>query len=150
MIKKWGILILISSLGVLTACSTTEAEQPQPKEESIQKAEENNMEAYHKITAEEAKEKIDKGNITIVDVRTEEEYAEKHIENAILIPNETIGTEQPELLPDKTAVLLVYCRSGVRSKDASQKLVELGYEHVYDMGGIQNWPYETVAEEEEQ
>lgn len=103
--------------------------------------------AYHKITAEEAKKKIDEGGVTIVDVRTAEEYAEKHIPGAILTPVESIGKEPPEALGDKDAVLLVYCRTGVRSKQASEKLVGLGYTQVYDFGGIVGWPYETESGE---
>ncbi|WP_442872230.1 rhodanese-like domain-containing protein [Agathobaculum sp.] len=102
--------------------------------------------AYHKITAEEAKKMMDEGGVTIVDVRTEEEYREGHVQDAILVPNETISTEPPEALPDKDAKLLVYCRSGRRSKDASDKLVDMGYQNVFDFGGIIDWPYDTVTE----
>lgn len=101
--------------------------------------------AYHKISAEEAKKKIEAGGVTIVDVRTAEEYAEKHLAGAVLVPNEAIGAQPPSALPDLDATLLVYCRSGVRSKQASDKLVKLGYTHVYDFGGIIDWPYETVS-----
>ncbi|QNM05321.1 rhodanese-like domain-containing protein [Qiania dongpingensis] len=102
-------------------------------------------EAYHKITAEEAKKMLDEGGVTVVDVRTAEEYAEKHIPDAVLVPVESIGTEPPELLPDKDAVLLIHCRTGVRSKQASDKLVKLGYTQIYDFGGIVDWPYETIG-----
>lgn len=101
--------------------------------------------AYHKITAEEAKKMIDAGGVTIVDVRTAEEYAEKHIPGAVLVPNESIGEEPPEQLPDQDAVLLIHCRTGVRSKQASDKLVGLGYTQIYDFGGIADWPYETES-----
>lgn len=100
--------------------------------------------AYHKIYAKQAKEMMDKGGVTVVDVRTEAEYAEGHVPGAIVIPVESIGGEAPKELPDKDAVLLVYCRSGRRSKTASDKLVALGYTAVYDFGGIIDWPYETV------
>lgn len=102
--------------------------------------------AYHKISAEEAKQMIDKGGVTIVDVRTAEEYADGHIPDSILVPVETIGDAQPEELPDLDAVLLVHCRTGIRSKRASDQLVALGYKHVYDFGGIVDWPYDTVKE----
>lgn len=98
---------------------------------------------YHKISAEEAKEMMDAGGVTVVDVRREDEYSQGHVPGAILVPNESIGDEQPEGLPDMDAVLLVYCRSGVRSKQAAKKLVDLGYKEVYDFGGIISWPYET-------
>jgi len=98
------------------------------------------------ISAEEAKKMIDAGNVTIVDVRTIMEYREQHIPGSVLVPNESIGTEAPAELPDKDAVLLVHCRSGVRSKEACTKLAALGYTQVYDFGGIIDWPYETVSE----
>lgn len=101
-------------------------------------------ESYHKITAAEAKEMMDAGGVIIVDVRTAEEYAEKHIPGAILIPNESITNQPPSALPDREAVLLVYCRSGVRSRQASDKLADLGYTNIYDFGGIIDWPYDTV------
>ena len=82
----------------------------------------------------------------MVDIRTREEYDGGHIENAVLVPNESIGSEMPEALPDKEATLLVYCRSGRRSKDAAQKLLALGYQSVYDFGGVIDWPYELVKE----
>lgn len=100
------------------------------------------MASYQKISPEKAKYMMEHEVVQIVDVRHEEEYREGHIPGAVLVTNETIGDTLPEELPDKKAVLLVYCRSGVRSKQASQKLVRLGYENVYDFGGIINWPYE--------
>ena len=98
-----------------------------------------------KISAEEAREMMQDQQVTVVDVRTQNEYDEGHIPNAVLIPNETIRTE-PSLLPDKQAVILVYCRSGNRSHQAAVKLVKLGYENVYDFGGINSWPYEVVKD----
>ena len=103
--------------------------------------------AYHKISAEEAYEMMASQEVVVVvDVRTREEYDGGHIENAVLVPNESIGSEMPEALPDKEATLLVYCRSGRRSKDAAQKLLKLGYQSVYDFGGVIDWPYELVKE----
>lgn len=96
-----------------------------------------------KISATEAKEMMESQEVVIVDVRTLEEYQSGHIEGAILIPNEGI-TSEPMELPDKDAVILVYCRSGNRSAQASDKLVQLGYTKVYDFGGIIDWPYEIV------
>ena len=103
---------------------------------------------YQKITAEEAWAMMQTSHVTIVDVRTAEEYAEEHILNAILLPNESIGTQPPETLPDLDAVLLVYCRTGVRSRQAANKLIQMGYRHVYDFGGITSWPYKTVQDTE--
>lgn len=96
-----------------------------------------------KIDAAKAKEMMDAGGVTIVDVRTAEEYEEAHVPDAVLVPLDTIGSEAPAALPDKEATLLVYCRSGRRSAQASAKLAELGYQAVYDFGGIIDWPYDT-------
>ena len=83
-----------------------------------------------------------------MDVRTAEEYAAEHIPGAINVPSESIdaGGEAPADLPDKDAVLLIYCRTGRRSKQAAGQLVELGYTNVYDFGGINDWPYDTTTE----
>lgn len=97
-----------------------------------------------KISPEEAKEMMDNGGVTVVDVRSREEFDEGHIPEAVLVTNETIGSEAPEELPDKDAVLLIYCRSGRRSAQAAEKLSGLGYTNVYDFGGIIDWPYDTV------
>lgn len=99
--------------------------------------------SYHKISAQVAKEMMESQDVIIVDVRTQAEYNEGYIENAILIPNESIS-EAPRELPDKDAIILVYCRSGNRSKQAADKLVALGYTNIYDFGGIIDWPYEIV------
>ena len=102
--------------------------------------------AYHKISAEDAYEMMVSQEVVVVDVRTREEYDGGHIENAVLVPNERIGSEMPEALPDKEATLLIYCRSGRRSKQAAEKLLKLGYQNVYDFGGVIDWPYELVKE----
>ena len=100
---------------------------------------------YEQISMEDAKVIMDeeKGYI-ILDVRTPDEFAEKHIPNAINIPNETIGTEEIAELPDKEQKILVYCRSGNRSKQAAEKLVKLGYANVVEIGGINDWTGEIV------
>ena len=103
---------------------------------------------YRQINAEEAAAMMEeeRGYI-ILDVRTAEEYSEKHIPGAINIPNETIGTEDIPELPDKEQLTLVYCRSGNRSKQASEKLVKLGYTNIVEFGGINDWTGETVSGE---
>ncbi len=102
---------------------------------------------YHKNTAEQAKERLDSGDeLILLDVRTQEEFDAGHIDGAILLPNETIiDSEQPDILPDLDAEILIYCRSGNRSAQAAKKLVAQGYTNVYDFGGIIDWPYETVT-----
>ena len=109
---------------------------------------------YRQISQEEAKRMMeeDSGYI-LLDVRRPDEFAEGHIPGAVCIPNESIGTEMPEGLPDLDQVILVYCRSGNRSKQASRKLAQIGYTNVYEFGGILSWTGETVREdtaEEEQ
>jgi rhodanese-related sulfurtransferase len=83
----------------------------------------------------------------IVDVRRQDEYSEGHIPGAILVPNESIGTEQPEALPDLDQIILVYCRSGRRSKEAAQKLFDMGYTNIYEFGGIIDWTGEIVTDD---
>lgn len=103
---------------------------------------------YTQISQEEAKEMMakDDGHI-VVDVRRQDEYDAGHIPGAILIPNESIGTEQPEELPDLDQIILIYCRSGNRSKQAAQKLCNMGYTNIYEFGGINTWTDEIVTEE---
>ena len=99
---------------------------------------------YQQISQEEAAEMMEKddGHV-ILDVRRLDEYASGHIPEAICIPNETITTEMLPQLPDPEQVILVYCRSGNRSKQASGKLAEAGYKNVYEFGGIIDWTGET-------
>ena len=113
-------ILLFSGLAVFLAlllggCGAAGDDKPKAAEDTSAKA------AYHKIGAEEAYEMMASQEVVVVDVRTREEYDGGHIENAVLVPNESIGSEMPEALPDKEATLLVYCRSGRRSKDAAQK-----------------------------
>lgn len=105
---------------------------------------ENNI-AYQQITPNQAKEIMDtEQDYIIIDARTEEEFAQGHIEGAILIPEYEVKERAEKQLPEKDALILVYCRSGRRSKIASQELVNLGYTNVKEFGGIIDWPYETV------
>ena len=103
---------------------------------------------YRQVNAEEADSMMEEeSGYIILDVRTAQEYSEKHIPGAINIPNETIGTEDIPELPDKEQLILVYCRSGNRSKQASEKLVKLGYTNIVEFGGINDWTGETVSGE---
>lgn len=102
---------------------------------------------YRQITMSEAFVLMDEEvDYIILDVRTPEEYKEKHIPGAINIPNETIGSAEPVELPDKEQMIMVYCRSGNRSKQAAKKLANLGYTNIVEFGGIIDWPGETVSE----
>ena len=102
---------------------------------------------YRRIGMEEAVVMMEEeSGYIILDVRTPEEFGEKHIPGAVNIPNETIGTEEIPDLPDKEQLILVYCRSGNRSKQASEKLADLGYTNIVEFGGINDWEGETTSE----
>lgn len=100
--------------------------------------------AYQQITQEEAKEMMDTQEVIILDVREQDEYDSGHIPGAVLLPVGSIDeTTAAEVIPEKDSAVLVYCRSGNRSKTASSTLAELGYTGIYEFGGINTWPYET-------
>ena len=102
---------------------------------------------YRQVNMDEAITMMEEGSgYIILDVRTPGEFEEKHIPGAINVANETIGTDEIPELPDKDQLILVYCRSGNRSKQASEKLVALGYTNIVEFGGINDWPGETVTE----
>ena len=129
---------------LLTACrnGASSSESAQSEVQTITAS----AAVYQQITQEKAKEMMqaEDGHI-IVDVRRQDEYDSGHIPGAILIPNESIGTEQPKELPDLEQVILIYCRSGRRSKEASQKLADMGYTNIYEFGGIIDWTGEVVT-----
>ena len=104
---------------------------------------------YTEISQEEAKRMMeqDDGHV-IVDVRRQDEYDSGHIPGAVLIPNESIEKEPPKELPEFDQIILVYCRSGRRSKEAAQKLADMGYKNVYEFGGIQDWTGDVVTGKE--
>ena len=100
--------------------------------------------SYQQITQEEAKEMMDTQEVVILDVREQDEFDAGHIPNAVLLPVGTINEDTAAaVIDDLNAVVLVYCRSGNRSKTASQALADLGYTNVYEFGGINSWPYEV-------
>lgn len=108
-------------------------------------------ENYTQIDQETAREMMsrDDGHV-VVDVRRRDEYDAGHIPGAILVPNESIGCDSPEALPDYDQIILIYCRSGNRSKQAAEKLSGMGYTHIYEFGGINTWTGEIVTTEEEE
>jgi len=102
--------------------------------------------SFEVISATEAKTMLDNDDsIILLDVRTQSEYDTEHIAGATLLPLDQISANASDVIPDKNATYIVYCRSGNRSNQASQILVDLGYSSIYDMGGIINWPYDTVG-----
>lgn len=102
---------------------------------------------YIKITPQEAKQMMDDGDpYILLDVRTQVEHNLKYIDGSIVIPHKELKDRAPAELPDKNARILVYCATGVRSETASRILSDMGYNNVYDFGGIDKWGYETVEE----
>ncbi|HHU84702.1 MAG TPA: rhodanese-like domain-containing protein [Clostridiales bacterium] len=127
------IIPLLLALLIFASCTATDE---QPKAD------------YRQVTMDEAVSMMEtESDYIILDVRTLEEYKDKHIPGAICIPNETIGTDDIPELPNKEQLILVYCRSGNRSKQASAKLAALGYTNVVEFGGIISWTGETVTGE---
>ena len=107
----------------------------------------NQINTYRQISMDEAVTMMaQETGYIILDVRRADEFAAGHILNAINVPNETIGTAEIPELPDKDQLIMVYCRSGRRSKEASEKLVKLGYTNIVEFGGILDWKGETVTE----
>ena len=103
-----------------------------------------NENSYQQITQEAAKEMMDTQEVLILDVREQHEYDSGHIPGAVLLPVGTITKDTAaDVIDDLDTVVLVYCRSGNRSKTASQTLVDLGYTNIYEFGGITTWPYEV-------
>lgn len=138
--NKVVILAVILSIG-LSGCNSRN-EKAIAREESV--AREGN---YTQISMDEAVKMMEEEtDYIILDVRTPEEFAQKHIPKAINIPNETIGDAAISELPRKEQKIFVYCRSGNRSKQASEKLAASGYTNVYEFGGINEWTGETVSE----
>ncbi|MBQ6426325.1 MAG: rhodanese-like domain-containing protein [Clostridia bacterium] len=126
--KKTLALLLAAVLLVPAGCS------PMPTEDVVLNR------GYTRISQEEARKMMERedGHI-VLDVRRQDEYDAGHIPGAILLPNESIGTERPEELPDPDQIILIYCRSGNRSKQAAKKLADMGYTNVYEFGGITEW-----------
>ena len=124
------LIILLLAVMMLTACG--------------QDKENGQGAVFVNIKAEEAKQIMDsQEGYIILDVRTQEEYDEGHIPGAIQISHEEIETRAEQVLTDKDQLILVYCRSGRRSKIAAEALAELGYTNIREFGGIIDWPYET-------
>ncbi|MCH3916609.1 MAG: rhodanese-like domain-containing protein [Spirochaetia bacterium] len=132
------ILLVLLALSALPAFAFAQGQTESPQE--------NNQAVYHTITPQEAKKRLDTDkDIILLDVRTESEFTQGHIPGAKNIPLQELSDVASAQLPNKDATIFVYCRSGNRSKTASKALVKLGYTQIYDLGGIIDWPYETVS-----
>ncbi len=126
-------LICLSAIGLVSCGNNTDTGETQV----------NNT--YEQISAEQAKALMDsETGYVVIDARTQEEYDEGHIPNAVLIPEYEVADRAENELTDKNQLILVYCRSGRRSKIAAQALADLGYTNVKEFGGIIDWEYETV------
>lgn len=135
MIKRIFIMNFLLAFGLCTFAGCNKAVSDNNEENDI---------TYAQISQQEAKRLMDtEKDYVILDVRTQAEYDEKHIPNAVLIPDYEIEEKAESVIPDKDTLILVYCRSGRRSKAASQKLAEMGYTNVKEFGGINDWEYET-------
>lgn len=131
------ILLVLTGVMILVGCSR---KQDASKEETDLKEQ-----TYIEITQSEAKKMIDsEEELVILDVRTDEEFMEGHIKDAVLLPVGEIPDRAEEMLPDKDKKILVYCHSGRRSKVASYELAELGYTNVFEFGGIIDWTYDII------
>lgn len=138
--RKLSILLLVVMLLAGCSAEAPKAEQTTPTTQPVKE------EAYMNITQEEAKKLMDtEKDYIILDVRTQSEYDEKHIPGAVLIPHTEIEARAAKELPQKDQLILVYCRSGNRSKTASEALEKLGYTNIREFGGINTWPYETES-----
>ncbi|WP_313990738.1 rhodanese-like domain-containing protein [uncultured Selenomonas sp.] len=123
------------TLGVCGCGGASQAKQETPQSAA----------AFRRVSSDEAAQMMQtEKNYIILDVRTAKEYAEGHIPQAINVPNETIGGTAPQQLPDKEQLIFVYCRSGARSMQASEKLAGLGYRNIVEMGGIKDWHGDVV------
>ena len=130
--------LILAALLLLTGCgaSANTAPQTTPPATDV---------LFRQITQEQAKSMMDAQNVIILDVREQNEFDAGHIPNAVLLPVDTIDeATASEVIPAKNSTVLVYCRSGNRSKTASQKLANMGYTEIYEFGGINTWPYEIV------
>ena len=144
-------LIALAALFALAACTSTSTSSGSASSGttsgSAQSAAASDKPSWTQVDQETAKEMMarDDGHV-IVDVRRQDEFDAGHIPGAIMIPNESIGTAQPAGLPDLDQIILIYCRSGNRSKEAAQKLADMGYTNVYEFGGIIEWTGEVVTD----
>lgn len=138
---KKRIWFILGVMVLLSGCQKTdEIPSLQKAEMEVNVMKEN---TYQQITQEEAKKMMEEQDVLILDVREQDEYDSGHILDAVLLPVGTINEETAEaVIGEKDTIVLIYCRSGNRSKTASQALVNLGYTNIYEFGGINTWPYE--------
>lgn len=164
--RKTIFVIILMSILIATGCGNTDSVTENSNQTNSSNRTEDSMEAdnqaediedakemnnINELSAQEAYDRINSEDpVVILDVRRADEYETSHIPGAILIPNEEITDIKPSLLPVMDAEILIYCRSGNRSRQAAEKLIEMGYTNISDFGGIIDWPYDTVSGEWEE
>ncbi|SCZ79797.1 rhodanese-like domain-containing protein [Acidaminobacter hydrogenoformans] len=145
--RQWiSILLILLSLGLAACAPEPAVETPVGEAPAEAPAEQPEKTEVKLITPEDAKARMDAGEeIILIDVRTKEEYDQERIPGAILLPVDQVQKNAAEVMPDLDATYFVYCRSGNRSSIATALLASMGYKNIYDLGGIIDWPYETVS-----
>ena len=134
--RSISLALVLCAFFILYGCSSPAANETNEQKKGT----------YTQISQETAKEMMEQeDDYVIVDVRRQDEYDAGHIPGAILIPNESIGCDSPEALPDYDQIILIYCRTGNRSKQAAEKLAAMGYKNIYEFGGITTWTGEIVT-----
>ncbi|MDQ2087985.1 rhodanese-like domain-containing protein [Herbivorax sp. ANBcel31] len=143
--NKCAVIIIVIVLSGINASNIIEKDdQYMTSDNNISVVEETVL-TYKNISAREAKERIDsEKGIILLDVRTPAEYEEAHIPETLLIPLDILDRDAPKMISDKDATIFIYCRSGRRSITAAKILISLGYTNVYNLGGIIDWPFETI------
>lgn len=142
--KKYLVILIIVVLAIAFALAFSACAK-KSGENGSSTAQNQTAGVYKKISAKEAKDLIDAGGVILIDARTQPEFDQGHIESAILLPEYEVAQKAEQLIPDKDAKILVYCRTGRRSAIAAKELIRLGYTDVSDFGGLQtDWPYDVV------
>ena len=144
--KKVSIFAILLSAVMLAGCTAAgDSAQPTPTAAAETPSTAPAQAAYQTITPDDAKELIGTSGVVLLDVRTREEFDEAHIDGATLVPYDALDQNVDKLPEGKDTTIIVYCRSGRRSAIAAETLIGMGYTQVFDLGGIQDWPYDTVT-----
>lgn len=144
--KLPALVLILSCVILFSTCSGKSADVQLEPTLSEHTSDDTAGPAYKKLTAEEAMDMMSElEEYILLDVRTEDEFKEQRIDGAVLIPDYEISSRAALELTDKDAIIFIYCRSGRRSANAANELIDMGYKNVYDFGGIIDWPYDTVS-----
>ncbi|WP_461206739.1 rhodanese-like domain-containing protein [Clostridium sp. DL1XJH146] len=146
--KRFKNVLCLLAMALLLNVSTVFAQTNQPDKNKHSDTSGDVTEIFQsngcfEISAEEAKKAMEEDStVILLDVRSEEEYEKEHITNAVNLPIDSINQKANEVIQDKGTKIIVYCQKGKRSKKATKMLYKLGYKNIYNLGGIENWPYE--------